>query len=483
MKLSTTLQLASTMVLGSQYALAAQKPNVLIIYTDEHNLRTIEAYQKQMPDALQAPWGEEAQKALQTPYLNRLANDGVMMMNCFVSSPVSTPSRASLMTSRYPQATNCTHNDIVMDTSLKTMAHVFNENGYATGYAGKWHLSGEAKPGWHPTPNYGWTDNKFMFNRGHWKAIETSTKEAPKVEMKYKLSDESENYDYTTGYLTDRALDFIKKHKNEPFAYVLSIPDPHGPNTVSAKYRKMFENVKFEKPKTFNKDKSKYPSWAKFQKKKGKPSMMKDVDMRNYWGMVKCIDDNIGRIFKYLEESKLDKNTIVIFTSDHGDLCNEHGRINKGVPLETSLKVPFLLWAPKMLKPRVVKTAVSNLDIYPTLVEMCGLKGMPKDLAGESILPFMDGQKKDDMNRMVFSRFNSWVSVSTAQYRLVVSGKKTDKNVLFDNKKDIFELENYYNDASHKAVTKKLKKALRNYCVKYKDPNFKNETLKKRLTL
>lgn len=481
MKLSTTLQLASTMLLGSQYALAAQKPNVLIIYTDEHNLRTIEAYQKYMPEGLQAPWGEEAREALKTPNLNRLGNDGVMMLNCLVTSPVSTPSRSSMMTGRFPQATNCVKNNIVMKTSLKTMAHVFNENGYATGYVGKWHLSGTAKPGWHPSPNYGWADNRFMFNRGHWKAIQNNKEDAPEVDHHFETADKKETFDYTTDFLTDRALAFIKAHKDVPFACVLSIPDPHGPDKVSAKYSKMFEKTPFKKPKTFFKDKKKYPSWATGKKKKGKPDLMSDAHMRNYWGMVKCIDDNLGRIFAYLEENKLDENTIVIFTSDHGDLCNEHGRINKGVPLETSLKVPFMVWAPKLLKPQVVNMAVSNLDVLPTLVDVCGLKGLPKNLPGESILGYMKGDKEEDMDRMVFSRLDRWVSVSTAQYRLVVSSNKTDKNWLFDNKKDVFELKNYYNDASHKAVMKKLKKALHNYCVKYNDPLYAKEIVQERL--
>ena len=454
---------------------AADRPNVILIYTDEHNFKTIEAYLPLMQEAQRHPWGDNLK--LETPNLNFLAENGVLMNNCHVSTPVSTPSRSSMMSGLYPQKNNCIINDVAMNTSLKTMPQCFVENGYETGYIGKWHLSGGAKPGWAPTPNYGWQDNTYMFNRGHYKSIIEKGEEHP--EVLDGLTDDI-NYHFMTDFLTDKAINFVTKDRTAPFFCCLSIPDPHGPNIVSHQYLNLYTGYVFNRPKTALKDMSKYPSWAV-----GNANISQN-GMQNYWGMVKCVDDNIGRLITALREKGILDNTIIIFTSDHGDLCGEHALHNKNRPMESSLKVPFIVYAPNLLpKGRVVQPAVSNLDVYPTLVSLCGLKGMPDNLDGTDISPLLRGDESYVPLNCVFSRqtgdYTGWLSVTTDRYKLVVSSETGDEPWLFDRQVDPDELVNFYYDDAYQEIVTDLTHRLVDYCEKNDEPKFKNNKIRQDL--
>ena len=455
---------------------AADKPNVILIYTDEHNFKTIEAYLPLMQEAQRHPWGDNLK--LETPNLNFLAENGVLMNNCHVTTPVSTPSRSSMMSGLYPQKNNCIINDVAMNPELKTMPQCFVENGYETGYVGKWHLSGGAKPGWAPTPNYGWQNNVYMFNRGHYKSI-TEQHGGAHPEVLDGLTDDI-NYNFMTDFLTDKAIDFVTKERTAPFFCCLSIPDPHGPNIVSHKYQNLYTGYVFQRPKTALKDMSKYPSWAV-----GKADISQG-GMQNYWGMVKCVDDNIGRLIDALREKGILDNTIIIFTSDHGDLCGEHALHNKNRPMESSLKVPFIIYAPKMLpKGRVVQPAVSNLDVYPTLASLCGLTGMPDNLDGTDISPLLKGDESYQPLNCVFSRqtgdYTGWLSVTTDRYKMVVSSEQGDEPWLFDREVDPDELVNFYYDDRYQSVVADLTKRLVDYCEKNAEPKYKNNKIRQNL--
>jgi len=476
MKNPTLLSLA--LLSGGISQATVNKPNVLIIYTDEHNFRTLESYLPLMGEAQRHPWGNNV--PLTTPNIKFLSDNGVIMNNCYVSTPVSTPSRASFMTGLYPQKTNCVTNDIALNTSLKTLPQLFAENGYETGYAGKWHLSGEAKPGWTPTPNYGWNSNKYMFNRGHYKTIKENINGGNPLLVK-KESTLEPGYDFMTDYLTSKAQEFIVSQKAKPFLFFLSIPDPHSANVVSQPYYNLFKDFNFQKPPTAAKDMSLYPGWAS-----GNVNLTQD-DYRNYWGMVKCIDDNIGKLINTLITNGLLENTIIIFTSDHGDMAGEHGRVDKSIPLDASMKVPFIIYAPKLLPAqKVVNEAVSNIDVFPTLAELCGLKNMP-EVDGISIVPLLKGNKGAIGRNCVFSRSTGlntgWLSVSTDRYKLVLSTKTGDEPWLFDKQVDPDELVNYYNKSSYSKIKATLTKKLIEYCEKNNEPKFEDAKIRQELGL
>jgi arylsulfatase A-like enzyme len=149
---------------------SAEKPkNLLIIQTDEHNFRTLGCYRALMPEDQSFIWGKGVK--VDTPNIDSIASRGAVCTRFYATSPVCTPSRAALMTGRYPQNTGSISNDLPMLDQMETFASVLSREGYDSGYAGKWHLDGDAKPGWKPERSFGFTDNRYMFNRGHWKNL------------------------------------------------------------------------------------------------------------------------------------------------------------------------------------------------------------------------------------------------------------------------------------------------------------------------
>ncbi len=251
------------------------------------------------------------------------------------------------MSGFYPGETTVVANDLLMNEKIESFAETLEKQGYTTGYAGKLHLAGDAKPGWAPTHKFGFEDNKYMFNRGHDKVIvETNGSPAMGITANGKplFATLATEENFTTDFLTDRTIEFVKKHSKEPFCYMLSIPDPHTPNTVRKPYDQLYAEQVFQEPISI--DRGNLPAWLQKLGSRGpNGSLAKDPKgMAAYWGMVKCIDDNVGKIIKTLKEKGIFEKTIIVFTSDHGDMLGEHNKDNKGLPFEGSAKVPFIIY-------------------------------------------------------------------------------------------------------------------------------------------
>ncbi|MDG1874493.1 MAG: sulfatase-like hydrolase/transferase, partial [Mariniblastus sp.] len=309
--------------------LSAQ-PNVIVIMTDEHNFRTLGCYRATMQKRQAYMWGPSV---VETPHIDWIANHGALCTSFYATTPVCSPSRGSLISGLYPQATPVVTNNIPLNDDVVTFAEILGKRGYATGFAGKWHLDGEGKPQWAPKRKFGFEDNRFMFNRGHWKNFEI-TANGPRVGAQknnrpsYDVANADEK-SFSTDWLMDRTLEFVEANKASSFCYMLSLPDPHGPDTVRKPYDTMYDKQIYEKPTTYDLDERAIPMW-------GKPALKTGFGQSKYYGMVKCIDDNIGRLIAKLKAEGILEKTMIVFTSDHGDLRGEHHRQNKGVPWEGS---------------------------------------------------------------------------------------------------------------------------------------------------
>ncbi len=220
-----------------------------------------------------------------------------------------------------------------MDDEIITFAEILKtQRDYFTGYFGKWHLSGHSKPGWvgENDRKFGFTETKYQWNRGHWKFIDEVD---GKVEgYVYKERDkfkEKEATHFTTDYLFDRSIEFMEtaKSKEQPFAYVLSIPDPHAPNEVRSPYDSMYSDVHFNLPETAKAAVKKNPAPPGFNYHDHMDVPLDEADeylnsyengyfyqnhLQQYFGMVKCIDDNVGKLLDYLSDSGIEKETIVV---------------------------------------------------------------------------------------------------------------------------------------------------------------------------
>ena len=473
-----TTGLAAAAILTSRGALAkalAGRPNLLIIHTDEHNFRTLGCYRKLMPKDRAEMWGPTV---CQTPHIDWLADNGAVATRFYATTPVCSPSRAAFVSGRYPQNTPVVTNGIPMADGTITFAEILRKSGYATGYAGKWHIDGGGKPQWGPKRQFGFADNRYMFNRGHWKKLE-DTPNGPRVKggNNYSVAG-ADAKSFTTDFLADKTVNFITTHKGEPFCYMVSIPDPHGPNSVRPPYDTMYAGKPLTAPATMSKPAVGLPSWGT---KQGKFSAKQ---MEQYYGMVKCIDDNVGKILTAVRKAGLIDKTIILFTSDHGDLCGEHGRHNKGVPYEGSAKVPFVLYYPGKVKAgAVVNQALGCVDFLPTILGMMGVKTAGAE-QGRNAAALFTGAAPADWNDVAIFRSTGqaagWLAAATARHKLVVSSNS--EPWLFDMEKDPHELKNFFTNAACRETVRSLSRQLLAYCKTYTDPRIESPRIKADLT-
>jgi hypothetical protein len=299
----------------------SKMPNLLMVITDEHNLRTISSYRNYLltkHNKTQVDvWGEDVH--LETPRIDSLADEGALYTNFKTVAPLCTPSRSSLLTGQYPQSTKTDRNNKALNSDIQTWADILrDERGYTTSYMGKFHLDGEEKPGWGATNgrDFGFDDNKYRYNRGHWKYFNESNgivqEHEPWLfnETEF-LQDHSEEETYATDFLVNRAMEYIenavKVPNPKPFALVLSIADPHDPNFVRPHYRDMYKNLPFKYPESGRKKLKFDPAPPSFNSRVPQNVPIDEVDdyienyentqfveyMQQYFGMCKCLDDNI----------------------------------------------------------------------------------------------------------------------------------------------------------------------------------------------
>lgn len=448
------------------WASRADRPNLLIIQTDEHNFRTLGCYRKTLSDKQALMWGPDA--LVTTPQIDWLADHGALCTKFYATTPVCSPSRAAFVSGRYPQNTPVTTNNIPMDDSIITFAEILRQQGYTTGYAGKWHIDGDGKPQWAPERQFGFADNRYMFNRGHWKQLE-DTPQGPRV--KARNAKGQPNYDvkgadeksFTTDFLADKTVNFIKAHKDRPFCYMVSFPDPHGPNTVRPPYDTMFNHLTIKKPHTFDKPAKSTPGWGEKQKKN-----FNGAYIQKYFGMVKCIDDNVGKVLNCLRQNRILDKTIVVFTADHGDLCGEHARDNKGVPHEASAKIPFLLYYKGKVAPgTVIKEALGCVDFLSTVLGLMGVKTRDTEEGRNASALFTRGQAPARWKDICILRGTgskgsvNWLAAVTKRYKLVISPK--DIPWLLDLQSDPDELHNVVQLPKYRDTIRFLAKELLAY--------------------
>jgi arylsulfatase A-like enzyme len=279
---------------------------------------------------------------------------------------------------------------------------------------------------------------------------------------------------FTTDWLATKTVDFVNAHCNEPFCYMVSLPDPHGPNTVRAPYDTMFKASQVTVPSTFYRSKEQTPGWAPPEKKLTVKSLKKL--MPQYYGMVKCIDDNVGRILSALRKNGILDRTIVVFTSDHGDLCGEHKKLNKGNPYEGSAKIPFVMYYPKKIKGgSVINQVLTCVDFLPTVLSLMGVKTAGLE-QGRDASALFAGVVPSGWKDIGFMRgTHDWLCAVTQNHKIVYSQK--DVPWLFDLKEDPDELTNLFRDPQYNDIVKNLTAELIAYCKRYDDPRLEDRKI------
>ena len=458
----------------------ADRPNLLVIHTDEQNFRTLGCYRKLMPKDRAEMWGPTV---CETPNIDWLADNGAVATGFYATTPVCSPSRGAFVTGRYPQNNGVATNGGTLLDDTVTFGEALRKVGYATGYAGKWHIDNKGSRNlWAPERKFGFTDNRYMLRRGHWKQLE-DTPQGPRVIDYEKASVVGANAkNFTTDFLADKTVDFINEHKDEPFCYMLSIPDPHGPNLVRAPYDTMYTDKPFEAPATMNKSTEDMPWWG--QKHEALKNGFRPDSMAQYFGMVKCIDDNVGKILAAVREAGLIEKTIILFTSDHGDMCFEHARINKSIPFEASAKVPFVLYSSGQIESGlVVNEALGCVDFMPTILGLMGVKSPGTEEGRNAAALFTDKVPADWNDIAIFrssGRGDGWLAAATKRHKLVVTSDSSPW--LFDLENDPHELKNFFGDPASREIVRDLSAQLLAYGTTHKDPRIQLSRIKDDLT-
>jgi arylsulfatase A-like enzyme len=321
--------------------MSARRPNVLIVYPDQWR-----------GDAL----GCAGDPVVQTPHLDRLAWEGLRFTHAFVANPVCTPSRGSFMTGCYPHTTGITHNQAPLPDDEVCFAEALTAAGYHTGYIGKWHLDGEARPGFVPPERrHGW-QYWAAFNRGHRYYDGVYFRDTPEV-----LPEPG----FEPDFQTDLALAFLEDaaRGDRPFCLLLAWGPPHTPLEPPARQRDTYQPADLPLPASV-------------------PDVLADRardERARYFGLCTALDDNVGRLLAALDRLGLAEDTIVLFTSDHGDCLGEHGRFRKTLPYDEAARVPCIVrWPGRVPAGTATGALWHSVDVAPTLLSLCSAAIPPR---------------------------------------------------------------------------------------------------------
>jgi arylsulfatase A-like enzyme len=444
------------------------RPNIIFIMTDDHAAHALSCY---------------GSKINTTPNLDRIAKDGMRLENCFCTNSICAPSRAVILTGKYSHINGKYVNKKgnPFDGTQQTFPKLLRSSGYQTAMIGKWHLLSEPTgfDYWNVLPGQGKYHNPVLIEMGKRK--------------KHK--------GYVTDIITDLSIDWLKGRKGEkPFCLMYHHKAPHRNWQPDKKHAEAFKDKKFPYPETFDDDYSTRSLAARQQKmtiekyflnpkdtKVSPPEGLKGQElkkwkyqryMQDYLACVASVDENVGRLLDYLDESGLSKNTVVIYTSDQGFYLGDHGWYDKRFMYEESLRMPLLVRLPNMRKKGTVnEKIVLNLDFGPTLLDLAGVN-VPSDMQGESFKAILENRQPKNWRQSMYYHYYEYpgphsvkrhYGVRTMRYKLIHFYYDIDAWELYDLKKDPRELNNVYDDPSYSSVVKEMKKELSWLQAKYGD--------------
>jgi N-acetylglucosamine-6-sulfatase len=379
---------------------------------------------------------------VKTPNIDRIAREGAVFENAFVTTPLCSPSRASFLTGRWVRShgvlDNTDHNEL--SHRLITWPRLLHDAGYETCYSGKWHMGNDSSP----RPGF----DRWVSFKGQ------GVYNDPLLNID---GQESKVEGYVTDLLTGYAIEFLKKSHSRPFVVYLAHKAVHGPFTPAERHKDLFAN------ETINRTPNAQDNWD------GKPALQRDVDghppakgvgssddlIRNQLRCLTAIDEGVGKILKTLEETGQMDNTFIVFTSDNGYFWGEHHLGDKRWAYEESLRIPMAMRYPKLIKAgSKIDQLVMNVDMAPTMLSLAGVKG-PAEIQGRSILPLLKGPAKEWRTSFLseyfqeknFPRVPNWQAVRDNRYKFIHYQDLKNTDELYDLKKDPYEMQNLINDA------------------------------------
>ncbi len=371
---------------------ATRHPNVLVFFTDQQR------------------WdcsGLHGNPLDLMPNFDRLARAGTHIRNSFTCQPLCVPARAAIQTGRYPSQIGSFRNDRALPPGTRTLAHEFRDAGYRTGYIGKWHLSPREQPGAVPAANRGGYDDWLAAN------VLELVSDAYETRLYDEKGIEHRPPGYRVDGLTDAAIRYVATPRTQPFFLFVSYLEPHhqnsrddfpAPDGYAERYRGKWTP----------------PDLARLE---GNAS----VQLAGYYGMVKRLDESLGRIYDALKSTGQLENTILLFSSDHGCHFKTRNEEYKRSAHESSIRVPTMFHGPGFMRGGDRSELVSLIDLPPTLLEAAGVP-VPPSMQGRSLLPCLRSREAGwrDEVYIEISETQSARALRTHRWKFVVSVQGAD---------------------------------------------------------
>ncbi len=397
-----------------------------------------------VPDQLRAQaLGCMGNPDVRTPNLDRLASDGLLLRQTFANTPVCCPARAILLTGQYAHKNGMVANDLRLRESETTLAEILDDQGYRTGFIGKWHLDGGPRePGFVPP---GPRRQGFEF----WAAHECRHAH---FQPKYfrDTPDPVTERRFEPAVWTDLAIEFLRKTGDDPFFLAVEMGPPHDPYGAPEKYMNLYNPRRL----------TMRPNWQE-----GTRGGSRD-DIAAYYAAISAVDDQVGRLLKTLDDLGRGEDTIIVVTSDHGDMLGSHGKRLKRKPWEESIRVPGIVRYPARVKAgRTSDALVTHVDLAPTLLSLCDLP-VPETMQGSDLSGVLldDAPGPESAFFQIFVPYagdespRPWRGVRTQ--RFLYAQAEDGPWLLYDLETDPYELKNLVDDPAHAATRTAMQKRL-----------------------
>jgi len=486
------LALLLCLVAGSLFAESAKRPNIVFIFSDDHAYQAISAY---------------GSKINKTPNIDRIANEGILFKQCYVTNSICGPQRAVIQTGKYSHLNGFIRNDNTFNGDQQTFPKLLQQAGYQTAVVGKWHL--KSKP------------QGFDY-------FEVLKGQGPYYNPPMLTADGTVNHTgYTTDIISDLTLKWFKEERDpdKPFMLMTQHKAPHRNWQPGPKYLTKYDDVTIPEPPTlfteneglgspamnqtmtisrhmFPKDLKLTPprlnpaqmkAWSaaydpknrafKEAKLEGKKLLQWKYQryVKDYLRCIDSVDDAVGRVLDYLEEAGLAENTIVIYSSDQGFYLGEHGWFDKRWAYEESLRTPFVARWPGIIKPGSHNSdIVSPIDFAQTFLQLAGAPD-PGDMQGRSLMPLLQGSTPNDWRKTHYFHYYEFpgahdvrrhYAVVDTRYKLIhFYEKDVDMWQLIDLKADPLETRNFYNNPEYATVRAKLHQELDRLRTEFEVPH------------
>ena len=508
-KAAYALPLAAAGLSACSEAVEQERPNIIFIMTDDHTTQAMSCYGGNL---------------IETPNMDRIADEGMRFDNCYATNALSGPSRACILTGKFSHRNGFTDNASTFDGSQLTFPKVMRENGYATGVVGKWHLISKPQ------------------GFDHWSILLGQNEQGNYYKPVFYENGTVVNEDgYVTDVITDKAIEFIDEvHDEKPFMLMLHHKAPHRNWMPAPRHLGIFNDTVFPEPETLFDDYEGRGEAARSQDMNIENTLDDEWDlklltreeilagnnrlhdvyirmpeevqhkwdsvyapriaeyrsgklqgdelvrwkyqqyMRDYLATAMSVDESIGRVMEYLEEIGELDNTVIVYTSDQGFFLGEHGWFDKRFMYEECLRMPFVIRYPKMIKAGSTSKAICmNVDFGPTFLDLAGIE-VPSEMQGRSFRKVLEkkGRIPAGWREAAYYHYYEYPAehsvkrhygIRTSDCKLIHFYNDIDQWEMYDMKADPQEMRNVYDDPAYADKRAQMHRILEQVQQEYED--------------